>query len=71
MDWSQRCPHLGGALGAALLAFALHKKWVSRELDSRALAVSAKGIREIRAQFGVAFDPNLSSSDGGISGFEF
>jgi DNA-binding transcriptional ArsR family regulator len=71
MDWSQRCPHLGGALGAALLAFALKEKWVSRELDSRALAVSAKGIHEIRDQFDVAFDPKLSSSDGGISDFEF
>jgi DNA-binding transcriptional ArsR family regulator len=37
MDWSERRPHLGGALGAALLDFALAQRWVSRALDSRAL----------------------------------
>jgi DNA-binding transcriptional ArsR family regulator len=57
MDWSERCPHLGGALGASVLALALKRKWVSRELDSRALAVTAKGIREMRQYFGFAFDP--------------
>jgi hypothetical protein len=39
LDWSERRPHLGGALGAALLKVALKRKWVIQDLDSRALDV--------------------------------
>jgi DNA-binding transcriptional ArsR family regulator len=53
VDWSERRPHLGGALGAALLDVALRKKWVRRERESRALAVTAIGRREMEARFGV------------------
>jgi DNA-binding transcriptional ArsR family regulator len=41
VDWSERRPHLGGALGAALLEVALKRKWVSRDLDSRILSVTS------------------------------
>ncbi len=34
LDWSERRPHLGGAVGAALLAHALQRKWVQKDLDS-------------------------------------
>ncbi len=54
LDWSERRPHLGGALGAALLTVAIKRKWVVRELDSRALRITAAGQRELRATFGVA-----------------
>jgi DNA-binding transcriptional ArsR family regulator len=53
LDWSERRPHLGGALGAALLDVALKRKWVFRERDGRALAVSATGRRELFGRFGV------------------
>jgi DNA-binding transcriptional ArsR family regulator len=53
LDWSERRPHLAGALGAALLEIALRKKWVTKDLDSRALTVTALGGREMRARFGV------------------
>ncbi|MFI5227427.1 MAG: ArsR/SmtB family transcription factor [Gemmatimonadales bacterium] len=53
LDWTERRPHLGGALGAALLENALKRKWVVRERDSRALSVTARGDREIFARFGV------------------
>jgi DNA-binding transcriptional ArsR family regulator len=52
LDWSERRPHLGGALGAALLAAALRRKWVAKDLNSRALSVTALGRREMRARFG-------------------
>lgn len=51
LDWSERRPHVAGSLGAALLDFALRKKWVVRELDSRALAITALGRREFRSRF--------------------
>ena len=53
IDWSERRPHIGGALGAALLAWALGRRWVVPELDSRALSVTAFGRREMRVRFGV------------------
>ena len=53
VDWSERRPHLGGALGAALLKIALKKRWVVQDLDSRALSVTAAGRRDMRARFGL------------------
>src|SRR5271170_384308 len=53
VDWSERKPHLGGALGAALLKFALKKKWVLQDLDSRVLGVTRLGQREMMARFGI------------------
>ena len=51
LDWSERQPHIGGALGAALLKTALKRKWVFRDLDSRALSVTGLGRRELLARF--------------------
>ena len=53
LDWSERQPHLGGALGAALLKLALSRRWVVQELDSRALSVTRVGKREMDRRFGV------------------
>jgi DNA-binding transcriptional ArsR family regulator len=53
LDWSERRPHIGGALGAAILSAALKRKWVSEELDSRALTLTARGRREILSIFGL------------------
>ena len=51
LDWSMRRPHLGGALGAALLQAAIKRKWLTQDLDSRALALTALGRKEISARF--------------------
>jgi DNA-binding transcriptional ArsR family regulator len=51
VDWSERRPHIGGAVGAALLRVALKRRWVTQELDSRALKVTALGRREMLARF--------------------
>ena len=53
LDWSERRPHVGGALGAALLQIALKKQWVEKDLDSRALTVTRLGRRELMARFGL------------------
>ncbi|MGB7282092.1 MAG: helix-turn-helix transcriptional regulator [Candidatus Acidiferrum sp.] len=53
VDWSERQPHIGGALGAALLGVALKRKWLIQELDSRALSITGAGRREMRARFGI------------------
>ncbi len=54
LDWSERRPHVGGALGAALLKIAVKRKWVIPDLDSRALEVTSLGRREMLTRFGVA-----------------
>ncbi|EYS84960.1 ArsR family transcriptional regulator [Cupriavidus sp. SK-4] len=46
-DWSERKPHLGGALGAALLGSLLARGWVEPTRNSRALRVTPAGQREI------------------------
>lgn len=53
LDWSERRPHLGGALAAAILKLALSRKWVAREFDSRALTLTRLGRRDLRARFGL------------------
>lgn len=53
LDWSERRPHLGGALGAALLDIALGRRWVVQDLDSRALDVTSYGRREMMTRFGL------------------
>jgi DNA-binding transcriptional ArsR family regulator len=47
LDWSERRPHLGGALGAALLQLFMQSGWLSLPNDSRALQVTALGQQEI------------------------
>jgi DNA-binding transcriptional ArsR family regulator len=53
LDWSERRPHLGGALAAALLGVCLDRKWMVRDPDSRALRATPSGRRELLARFGV------------------
>jgi DNA-binding transcriptional ArsR family regulator len=53
VDWSERRPHVGGAVGAALLNFALKQKWLIQDLDSRALTITKFGRREFLTRFGL------------------
>jgi DNA-binding transcriptional ArsR family regulator len=54
LDWSERRPHIGGALGAALLKVALKRKWVLQDLDSRALGITNRGRREMQSTLGLS-----------------
>lgn len=53
LDWSERRPHLAGALGAALLELVIERKWVIRDLNSRALRITPAGRRQMQRQFGL------------------
>ncbi len=53
VDWSERRPHIGGAVGAALLNVAIKRKWVMQDLDSRALTVTRAGRHEMLTRFGL------------------
>jgi DNA-binding transcriptional ArsR family regulator len=52
VDWSERRPHLAGALGAALAEALLAQGWVRRRPSDRGLVVTAKGAAELH-QVGV------------------
>jgi DNA-binding transcriptional ArsR family regulator len=56
LDWTERTPHVGGALGAALAARMLALGWFQRRRGSRALQVTDKGHHGLRATFGIAVD---------------
>ena len=52
VDLTQRRPHLGGALGAALLDLYLAKHWIQRARRSRVVSITPKGQEAFRRLFG-------------------
>lgn len=53
LDWSERRPHVAGALGAALCGRCLELGWVRRVAGSRALSITPAGERGFREVFGI------------------
>ena len=53
LDWSERRPHVAGAVGAALCKRCFTLGWVRSIEGTRALAVTPKRRREIKRAFGV------------------
>ncbi|TWC56049.1 ArsR family transcriptional regulator [Pseudomonas sp. SJZ080] len=62
LDWSMRRPHLGGSLGAALLQTAIKRQWVTQDLDSRALALTATGRKELSSRFAVELPVQVTTA---------
>ena len=57
LDWSERRPHVAGALGPALLRELLRRRWLRRLPGGRALAVTSAG----RAGFEAAWGTTLAT----------
>jgi DNA-binding transcriptional ArsR family regulator len=53
LDWSERRPHLAGAVGAALCAHSFTKGWIRRIDGTRAVTITPKGQRIFREEFGM------------------
>jgi DNA-binding transcriptional ArsR family regulator len=51
LDWSERRPHLAGALGAAVLDLLVRRRWLTQEVGGRGLALTASGRRQLRREF--------------------
>lgn len=45
LDWTERRPHVGGALGAALMQQFLADGWLARTRGSRVVRITHKGLR--------------------------
>lgn len=60
LDWTERRPHLAGALGARLLSYVEERGWVRRSTDDRSLRVTPAGrtgIAELLAVDVSALEP--------------
>jgi DNA-binding transcriptional ArsR family regulator len=52
LDWTERRPHIGGSVGAALARRCFDLKWIERLRDSRALKITPAGRRGLLENFG-------------------
>jgi hypothetical protein len=52
-DWTERRPHLGGALGGAVLAKLFEKGWAARQSGTRAVTITEAGKRGLLRTLGV------------------
>lgn len=68
LDWSERRPHVAGAVGAALTRRVFDLGWVKRVRDTRALAITPLGERGLRDVFGVSLSDRHQLGAGSASG---
>jgi DNA-binding transcriptional ArsR family regulator len=54
LDWTERRPHLAGALGAALFSRVVTLGWVAPLPKTRAVRITHLGTRELEGRFGIA-----------------
>jgi DNA-binding transcriptional ArsR family regulator len=54
VDWTERRPHIGGAVGAALANRCFELKWIERVRDSRALTITPAGRRALIEVFALS-----------------
>ncbi len=52
-DWTERRPHLAGAVGAAIAGRCFELGWIERLRDTRALKLSKAGFAGFEHQFGI------------------
>ena len=68
LDWTERRPHLGGSLGAAVCERFLQRRWIRRTAGSRAVALTSGGRRVLSTVLGVPADRLERLRSGSTSG---
>jgi DNA-binding transcriptional ArsR family regulator len=64
LDWTERRPHLGGAIGAALCRYAFEAGWIVRVGSGRAVQVTPAGARGLAEHFTVTVSAAAPGSNG-------
>jgi len=54
LDWSERRPHLGGAVGRGIAERCFSLGWIERICDSRAVRLTPPGIAGMKARFDIS-----------------
>jgi DNA-binding transcriptional ArsR family regulator len=62
MDWTERRPHIAGAVGAAITKRCFELGWTERMKHSSAVIVTASGKRGFRETFGIGMPEATPSS---------
>jgi DNA-binding transcriptional ArsR family regulator len=57
LDWSERRPHVAGAVGAALLDRFVAARWLNRRRGERTLDLTPLGAGELGDRLGIALEP--------------
>lgn len=60
LDWTERRPHLGGALGAALWAQCVERGWVVRQPGTRAIILTDAGKQGLRDLLAVELQEDVA-----------
>lgn len=63
LDWSERRPHIAGALGAALAQRCFALGWIARVKDSRAVTITPAGREGLEEAFGIGPDDLVVQPD--------
>jgi len=57
LDWSEKRPHLGGALGAALCQQLIDRRWIIRMPEPRIVRLTSEGTAGLAETFGLVRMP--------------
>lgn len=61
MDWTERRPHIAGAVGAALLERFIALGWLRRTAEGRAVIVTSAGKRGLAARLCLRISPEVKA----------
>lgn len=61
LDWTERRPHLAGALGAAVASLCLESEWIVRRPGSRGVRVTEAGAAIFRGRWNVSLSEQHGS----------
>lgn len=60
LDWSERRPHVAGAIGSAIAGRCFELGWISRIRDSRAVHITDDGARGLAETFGIELPADVA-----------